>query len=429
MGEIQLDGGWLPIVVFVMAPLAIVLALGWRTGAWKWQLAVGVPVAVIGGLLVYAAESHFDLIPYAFPNVFYVWVAVVIFAVTIAIVGWRRDHWAQRIVSVFAVVAAVALLGVAVNNHYSYYPTVANLFGKTSDNTSDLPGLTAVREEARRSGQMPDKGIVVPIDIPTTNSGFTPRQSAAYLPPVWFTDPQPDLPVLLMLPGVPGSPNDWLVGGKLEETANAFAAQNGGRTPVLVTVDFDGQGTNDTQCVDGKRGNAETYITRDVLPYVQSTFSTATTKEQTGILGLSAGGFCSLMLPLRHPDLFTVSGVYSSLDRPSLDPPGVVLTDVFGGDQAALDAHDPTLLLKERQYPGMAMWFEVGSEDPATLQATQEVSRLTADAGIETCLQVRPGAHNFEFWSQAFRESLPWLSDRLGLRPTAGPSPVPCSKP
>ena len=417
MGDVALDRGWLPVLVFLVTPVALTASLRWRSGAWKRQLAIGLPVAIGLGLVIMAANEHFNLVPYAFPKVFYFWAAVVIFAITIAAVGWPRRGNAGRAVSLVAVLLTVVLLGVVVNGHYHYYPTVANLFGKTAENDVDLAAIDGIRASVAKSGQLPAKGFAVPVDVPGTVSGFDGRRTTVYLPPAYFSDPPPALPVLIMLAGVPGTTNDWLVGGKIEQTANAFADQNGGRTPILVMADYDGQGTNDTQCVDGQRGRAETYITVDVVDFVRSTFHTATSKEETGIAGFSAGGFCALMLPLRHPDVFTVGGVYSSFADPHLDPPQLALPDVFGGDQAAFDAHDPAKLLDDRRYDGLSMWFEAGTEDPDPLEPTRSVSVQTVRAGIDTCLVVRPGGHEFEFWAQAFRNSLPWLSAKLGLTP------------
>ena len=260
-------------------------------------------------------------------------------------------------------------------------------------------------------------GQVRRVSIPGTTSKFTARESYVYLPPSWTTDPGTPLPVLLLLGGIPGAADDWVVGGHLAETADAFAAQHDGRAPVLVATDFSGDGLNDTQCTDARKGAAETYLTRDVLPFVQREFRTATSAASTGVVGLSSGGFCSLMLPLRHPDLFAVFASYSAESQPMLDPPANTLRDLFGGDQRAFDAYDPTKLLAARSYPGLAGWFETGGSDAETLAPTRAVVAQAQRAGIATCLLIRPGNHDYGFWSVALRNSLPWLSAHLGLTP------------
>lgn len=289
----------------------------------------------------------------------------------------------------------------------------------TTAAVTSVVGTVVVPPGTSPSGTSPSgtTGQVRRVSIPGTTSKFAARETYVYLPPSWATDPGTPLPVLLLLGGIPGAADDWVVGGHMAETADAFAAQHDGRAPVLVATDFSGDGLNDTQCTDARKGAAETYLTRDVLPFVQREFHTATSPSATGVVGLSSGGFCSLMLPLRHPDLFTVFASYSAEDQPTLDPPGNTLRDLFGGDQRAFDAYDPTKLLAARTYPGLAGWFETGGSDADTLAPIRAIVVQAQRAGIATCSLIRPGNHDFGFWSVALRNSLPWLSAHLGLTP------------
>ena len=140
------------------------------------------------------------------------------------------------------------------------------------------------------------------------------------------------------------------------------------------------------------------------------------------------GGFCSLMLSLRHPDLFTVFGDYSGLSQPTLDPPATALRGLFGGDQQAMDAHDPTRILAGAHLSGLAGWFEVGDSDSEPLREIQAVAAQARQAGIATCLLVRPGGHDFALWHQALEDSLPWISTGLGmLAPPAATAGARCT--
>jgi len=92
--------------------------------------------------------------------------------------------------------------------------------------------------------------------------------------------------------------------------------------------------------------------------------------------------------------------------------------DLFGGSSAAYDAHDPPALLRSRTYPRMGGWFEVGTADGGPLAAQRELVPLARSAGVVTCSVEIPGAgHAFGLWARAFKDSLPWLSSRLGLTP------------
>jgi len=417
MGDTSLVNGFVPLFVFVLAPVLLVLSISWRDGRWKHESSGSPSIAAGVTLVVLLVNERFKLIPYAFPTFFYLLLGLIVLAGVILVTGWRADANWQRVVAVLATLSMVALLGVIVNRHYRYYPTVSNLLGKVAENELGLPELNRISEEVARTGTLPAKGYTVHTPIPGPKSGFTGRDAYVYLPPAYFATPAPELPVLLMLHGVPGGPENWPQAGNIDEVADAFAATHDGKTPILVMPDSAGDTNNDTLCVNSERGNVETYLTEDVVDYVRATFHPATGPNTIGVAGFSDGAFCSLLLALRNPEVFTTFGDYSGYSQPTLDPPKEALKEIFKGDQAAYDAHDPTKILAGRQFPGLSGWFEVGEQDPDPLEPTRAVSKQAAAAGIATCTLIRPGGHDFGFWEDSFRHSLPFLSAKLGLTP------------
>jgi S-formylglutathione hydrolase FrmB len=130
------------------------------------------------------------------------------------------------------------------------------------------------------------------------------------------------------------------------------------------------------------------------------------------------------MLSLRHPRLFRTIGDFGGLIGPPSgddNTVGTTVTDFFGGSQQELEAHDPTALLARNAYVGMGVWFQVGTADPAPLQAAKELQPLAVKEGMATCIVEMPGlGHVGPVWRAGFEDSLPWISARLGLTP---PSP------
>ncbi|MGE0300154.1 alpha/beta hydrolase [Pseudonocardia sp.] len=349
-----------------------------------------------------------------------------------AVVALRSGSALRR-----AVAAALTMIllmlnaGAAVNAYYAYFPTLGEaLGGAVSDETT----LAAADAD---EGRVPAAGVVVPVTIPGTASGFVGRQAQVYLPPAWFARPRPQLPVILLLHGIPGGPTDWTEGGDAAATADAFAAAHGGAAPVLVMPDVNGSDVNDTECVNSPRGNIETYLTEDVPAAVVATFATHPPGPGTwAIAGLSEGGMCAIMLALRHPALFGTFGDFGGLLGPRVgdtndDPDAATVTTLFGGSQSAYDAHQPQLLLADPGpgVPGMGGWFQAGSDDPLPLAAAQILAPLARRAGIETCLVVVPGGgHTFDVWSASLRASLPWMAARLGLAPVTPGLPAVCEE-
>jgi len=319
-------------------------------------------------------------------------VRAVLLAATLVVVALVLLH-ARRIASVL--LATVLLAGLvtadlllAANAYYGTYPNL----------TSFLGGTRPPAPEA--AGTLPPTGQTVPVSIPGARSGFVARPAMVHLPRAWFAEPRPSLPVVMLLHGTPGAPQEWLDPGAADRVADAWADRNGGVAPVLVLPDHTGAGGFGV-CADTATGNVETYLTDDVPAFVQAQFSTRAPGSSWAVVGHSAGGTCAMTLALRHPGLFAT------------------FAD-FGGSGIGADAeHDPALLLRTGALPGLAGWFQVGGADPAS-GAARLLAPLAAAAGVQTCLVVTPGAGaGPATWSLAFADALPWLAARVGQVPQA----------
>src|ERR1700733_11598644 len=308
--------GWFPLTVVIIAVASVVLSVGWVDGAWKWQLPLGIPISLVLTVLTALAIHVFNLVPDQFPRTFYVWAWLIWYSVVVSILGWSRAHWLLRSFSAIAIVFCVIAAFTVVNQTYDYYPTLARLFGKDAANFTDLPALQQVRDEVRKTGKLPDQGSTVAVTIPPTHSKFQTGQAFVYLPPAWFKNPEPSLPVIELIAGIPGSPSDWTRAGYADTTSTEFAEQHHGVAPILVIPDNNGSAM-DTECSNTALGNAETYLTVDVPIYMTSEFNAATGARHWAIAGLSDGGVCASMLSLRNPKVFSTFSDYSGFLSPT----------------------------------------------------------------------------------------------------------------
>lgn len=440
--NVSLVSGWLPLVGQALAALALVLALDWRSGRhrgwhrrgpgrWRRQLLVGVPlsaaVTVVTALVVELGSFDArDVTPAA-----YLWCFGFVFAVCILVTGWTDERWVRHGVAVAAVVlTAAAGLG-SVNAQAGSYPTVGRLLSGDPENVVDTPQLRQLQEQVARTGRLPSQGVVITEDIPATVSQFQTRTAYVYLPPAWFAKVTPNLPTLVLLPGEPGSAADWSNDGDADETADAFAARHHGLAPIIVMPDPNGVKTIDSECVNSQFGKAETYLVDDVPAFARRHFDASRAAGSLAVGGLSAGGTCSIMLALTHPTVYPTFATFSGFASPQYqeDTEAQTIDILFGGSREAFDAHDPSQLLVTDRYAGLAGWFEVGDQDTEPLQAARALQPAALEAGIATCLRVRPGGHDFDLWSQALRDAFPWLAWRLGLSPQPTHEPATCESP
>ena len=424
--------GWFPLTVVIIAVASVVLSVGWVDGAWKWQLPLGIPISLVLTVLTALAIHVFNLVPDQFPRTFYVWAWLIWYSVVVSILGWSRAHWLLRSFSAIAIVFCVIAAFTVVNQTYDYYPTLARLFGKDAANFTDLPALQQVRDEVRKTGKLPDQGSTVAVTIPPTHSKFQTGQAFVYLPPAWFKNPEPSLPVIELIAGIPGSPSDWTRAGYADTTSTEFAEQHHGVAPILVIPDNNGSAM-DTECSNTALGNAETYLTVDVPIYMTSEFNAATGARHWAIAGLSDGGVCASMLSLRNPKVFSTFSDYSGFLSPTYldDDEQQTIQVLYGGSKEVYEEHNPVHLLSDGQtYPGLAGWFSAGSSDTPSVQASNQLAALAKKASFrQVCITIPPGTHSFQFWSEAFKDSLPWMAWQLGLTPPPASVPARCDPP
>jgi S-formylglutathione hydrolase FrmB len=443
--SISVTDGWFPIVVIVLTIAALLASLGWRATrtrrrrrspssddwskpevrrrpAWRWQLLLGIPIALALVGLAALIDDGVALIPYQYPNSFYAWFAFIPLAIAFCVIGWRGAPWWRRSVSILSVVLACVFALTVVNEHYQYYPNIGALLGKEAQYQVSDAQLKQAQDDFRKTKKLPDHGFTISEQIPGTKSGFSGRAAFIWLPPEWVGSPTPKLPVIELLHGSPGAPDDWTRAGFADQTAGDYALAHGGQAPILVMPDSNGSNAGDTECVDSDRGNAETYLTEDVPAYLRKSFNAAATPRAMAVAGESAGGMCALMLTLRHPDLYAAFGDYAGLTSPTVAEavdPNQTTAVLFGGNRDEYNEHDPLWLLKNQKFSDVAGWFEVGLSDTAPLAAQRTLVPLARAADVLTCAREIPGAHDYTFVAQALRDSFPWLAYRL----KSGPEP------
>src|SRR5690242_8966133 len=116
--------------------------------------------------------------------------------------------------------------------------------------------------------------------------------------------------------------------------------------PVLVFVDPSGAFDNDTEGVNGVRGNAADHLTKDVVPYLVSSFGVSPDPSRWGVVGWSMGGTTAVDLTVMHPDMFSSFVDIEGDLSPNTGNKAQTVATLFNGDADAWAAFDPTTVIK-----------------------------------------------------------------------------------
>jgi len=169
----------------------------------------------------------------------------------------------------------------------------------------------------------------------------------------------------------------------------------------------------------------ETYITAELIPQIDKTYRTLARKESRAITGLSMGGHGSIMLSSKHPDLFiaatSMSGVMN-IDTRLWKVPAEFSKLRQGQQQEMLgedlqyDAPFSTFaavgLIDKMKENGIALLMDCGVDD-FLLETNRQMHRLLLENGTPHDYTERPGAHTWEYWTNALPFHLLFIDKHL----------------
>src|ERR1700759_5687579 len=401
--------GWVPGVVQAVSIAMLLVAVGWRSRLWRLFY---LPVAAVLGAASAACSNwyiaHAGLTDDPAPHLLWWWIAGTGAAAAIVILGWGSARWWRGSASLLSVPLCLLSAGLTLNLWVGYFPTVQTAWDQLAagplPHQTDAAGVAAMAAP----GLQPAHGIVVPVTISGDASHFKHRGEVVYLPPAWFTsNPPPALPTVMMIGGEFNTPADWLRAGNAAKTIDELGGRHGGNAPVFVFVDSGGAFNNDTECVNGSRGNAADHLTKDVVPYMISKFGVSPDPARWGIAGWSMGGTCALDLTVMHPELFSSFVDIAGNVGPEAGTKAQTIARLFGGDTDAWAAFDPaTVIARHGQYRGVSGLFEVaarsgadGGPDVSNPEgqdhAAEVLSTLGAAHGVICSVLRLPGHHDW----------------------------------
>jgi S-formylglutathione hydrolase FrmB len=429
--DAPLVSGAVPLLVGAGAVAGAAFLLVRRGRCWWTRTVPGalLVAAALTALLAVLVERVWRPFPDAVPLPVLLFVGATLAAVGLAAAGMRARRWPGRAAALVAVLLVVLGSAAGTNLVYREYPTLRTALGLPA---ADQIPFTEVplREQVigARSGLplsaiwrapagMPATGVVTQVTIPAPESGFAARPAWLYLPPAYLARPRAQLPVLVLLSGQPGSPDDWLNGGMLAGRADAFAAAHDGLAPVVVMPDHLGAPLTNPLCMDSRLGNVATYLSVDVPRWIRDTLQVDPQPSGWAIGGFSNGGTCALQMAVKAPQVYPTFVDISGEEEPTLGDRTSTVQAAFGGDAAAFAAVNPLDVMARERFPGTAAFLAAGEQDAEYLPQAQRVLAACAAAGMDVRWEVDPGGHTWEVWGPALEQALPWLATRLGMTP------------
>ncbi len=213
-------------------------------------------------------------------------------------------------------------------------------------------------------------------------------------------------PVLYLLHGLSDDHTAWTRRTSLERYVDGL--------PLIVILPNGERGFyTDSQA--NPKAAFETYLTRDLLGFVDRTFRTIPTRDGRVLAGLSMGGYGAVKLALKHPDLFCAAVSHSGavgFGRRTFEA-GTEWAAIMG--QNAQGGPNDIFALAETisraDLPGLRI--DCGVDDFLIEENRAFDAHLTA-LGVPHEYEEHPGEHNWVYWNFHILDTLKFFGGVLG---------------
>ncbi|MGC7402926.1 alpha/beta hydrolase [Pandoraea pneumonica] len=236
-----------------------------------------------------------------------------------------------------------------------------------------------------------------------------------YLPTGYESSGKTTYPVLYLLHGNDGVRNDWVVKGHMQSTMDKLISH--GDIPPAIVIMPD---ANTNWYVDLKEC-METAFFSDLIPHVEKTYRTITTRDGRLIGGLSMGGYGALRYVLKYPEKFKAAALLSpAIYNP--EPPkdsSARFVKVFaepntGGEYSARvwQANNYPVFFDAFLKKGIKvpMYINSGDDDDFNIEseATRFYELLRANKQPAE-LRIVDGKHEWPVWSSTLPDALKYI--------------------
>src|ERR1022692_3775600 len=377
-----------------------------------------------------ARRTTGDFLPEPQSTAFFVLMMVVFGALMCWLV--LAKHLVFRVLAACLAFVPAALFGIAVvNKYYDYYQSwnaaIADISnqglpapivpGTHLRSTSDISKLLGNSIYTKLAAQ---QGYTLRLSVYGPASHLT-RNVYVYLPPQYF---QPAyrgyrFPVIELLNGFPGQPQDWITVIGITTTLNNLIRSHLARPVVLVMPDANGARGGSLQCLNQVGGAQDaTFLAQDLPTYISRVLRVWPAGRSWAVAGYSEGGFCAANLGLQYGSKFGFAGVLSGYFEPTknqLSHPSRLVSP-FGGSKLLLKRNTPAqeLLNLPPGAPIPQFWIGSGGGSRSDVRAAQIFRQLVELRQPGVVLRITPGGgHTMATWRQLVPPMLEWMTPKL----------------
>jgi len=212
---------------------------------------------------------------------------------------------------------------VAINTAIALAVAAGLLFSQNDSKQAEQKGFGRAKA-TERPGSM-DKIVVHGASLEGNLEGDSPdRDVIVYTPPSYGKERNRRYPVLYFLHGYGAHAETYTNAMWASDGADKTAASGASKEMIIVFPDAFSKYDGSMYSNSPTTGDWETFITKDLVNYVDSHYRTIPTRESRGLAGHSMGGYGAWRIGMKHPEVYTAIYPMSScclMTNPFTAPP------------------------------------------------------------------------------------------------------------
>ncbi|MFZ9187518.1 MAG: alpha/beta hydrolase [Algoriphagus sp.] len=248
---------------------------------------------------------------------------------------------------------------------------------------------------------------------------------AAITLPSSYANGKSQYPVVYLLHGGSGAFSDWHQKVTEKELVNRMAEEH----DLIIVTPGVGPASYyyDSPLLDSVR--YETYMTQELIPFIDQQYRTLAKKESRAITGLSMGGHGAITLAAKHPALFVAAGSMSGVlnidtdlwkvgeDFRNLRKKGQIeMLGAISYQAPQFNPYTAVGLVDQLKNQKIHLIIDCGVDD-FLIETNRQMHSLLIEKKINHEYIERPGAHTWPYWTEALPVQFFYLTKYLERTP------------
>lgn len=258
--------------------------------------------------------------------------------------------------------------------------------------------------------------------------------------PEGYDESEESYPVVYLLHGYGDNETAWHTGGGLQ----FYVDLNSAETVPMIYVMPQGFNTYYINKYNGNYPYMDMFAT-ELVPAIDARFRTKKDKTQRAVMGYSMGGYGALILPVMHPEIFTISvplsmsfrtdeqyleESQSSFDTqwapnfgPGLGVSGASRLSGYFKGRSPFYFFDTDNISR---FSDLKILVDCGDDEESLSETNDAMHVVMRDHNIPHEYRVRSGGHSWDYWKKSYAEALRFISHAVSGTPHPA-DPVPYS--